>query len=178
LEEEMTPPNIYSVIGRNMILDIFSIPRVIDKIKQDVEKGYAENVNWKTIKDWNVWLAAIVDQCDDFRSEVAEEVEDALTPGLVYDIYFLKGEPKVVQQSYVVLDIVIEEDEENEEESVSESVHGDVIYWFDERTGDLRKIEVREDLTGEQWEIWPDMEDFTAEQIYVDRDMADAEGIG
>lgn len=174
----MTPPNIYSIIGRNMVLDIFAIPRVIPKIQQDISKGYVENVHWGTIKDWNVWFAALVDECDEFRKNAAEEVENAITTGVVYDIYFMKGEPRLVQHSHILLDIVIEEDDENEEESVTEQASGAVVYWFNKQTGDLRKIEVQEDLTGEQWEIWPDLEDFTMEQIYVDRDMADAEGIG
>lgn len=172
-------PNIYSIIGRNMILDVFSIPQVIPRIQQDLKNGYIKNAHWKIVKDWNVWLAALIDECNEFRKNKAQETEDAITTGFVYDVFFAEGEPKLVHYSHILLDITVEGDdeEENDEEVISDQVNGAVVYWFNKQTGDLRKIEVEEDLTGEQWEIWPDIEDFTSEMIYVDREIAEAEGL-
>lgn len=173
----MNKPNIYRILAKNMIQEAFEAERVLPHLEKDINKTYARGLSWSSIKDWNIWFAELVDSCIKFRQENCEEVNGSIITKNLYNIFYDQLRPHVVIKNFVMLDITVEEDDENEEETVNDQVNGETIYWFNYKTGDLQKIEITESLTGETWEIWPDMEDFTSEMLFIDRDQAEAEGI-
>lgn len=159
--------NIYNIIGRNMVQVVFELPSIIDSIKHDIEKGYARNIHWGVIKNQNIWFAALIDECNDFRKDNYKKLEKYIKTGYSYDIYFLKGEPRLIQYSHLTLNAVIE----NNNPTLAQ-VPGSIIYWFSKKDGSLRKVEVYENISGESWELWPNFEDFTADHIRISRDSS------
>jgi|SRR6056297_1635494 len=169
--------NIYKILAKEMIREAFEADRTIPNLEKDVSRTTATMLDWKAVKGWKTWFASLYDQCENFREEKTEDVDHAITSRNYFDVFYGELKPHLVSFVYVELEIAIEEDEENEEEVVTEQVKGEITYWFNS-AGWLDKIEIEEQLTGERWELWPELEDFTTEIIFIDRTTAEVEDIG
>lgn len=169
--------NIFDILNKEMIIGAFSgYSGILDLLERDLKRDHMKT-NWNIIKDNNIWFAELVQRCENFLRENCSEVYNNLLPQHVYNISYSKIKPEVDLNYFLQLDISIE-DEKGEEEVISEQVNGKVVFHFGTNDGDLIHITAHEELTGEEWELWPDLEDFTDEIIYIDKDQADAEGIG
>jgi len=169
--------NIFDILYKEMIFAAFDgNERIRKALEKDVNKDTEEDIHWAVIKDSNIWFAELAQQCDNFLRNNFESYPH-LHPIFVYSFYYSKEDPRVEIQYFLQIDISIE-DENGDEEIVNEQANGIATFYFKPIIGDLVKIIIEEHLTGEEWELWPDTEDFTTDMIYLDKDQADAEGIG
>lgn len=175
--------NFYHTVYFYMFESLFSGNSGIQqRILADARVRLLSAFSWKDIKDQRPWYAAVVDSCRKFRESLNDDLsfQEEIKSRFIYRIEY-KVKPQVIEYGYAQLDFYIEgssgDDEEGElVEIVSDVVEATIAYDFT-RQGELQKITLEESITGEEFELWPDAEDFTAEYIIVDYEQAKAEGL-
>ena len=173
----MKPPNFYEIVYEWMIISAFKDSALLKYLKEDVDRSDDIQVSrsWGNLKQSYLWYAKIVADVEYFLDENFDEA--GLGLGNTYEIFphLKSSKPPRYRQDCRADFMLIIEFEDGEDEVKYTSVDSLLEVEFSPN-GNLKSIELEEELTGSRFQIWPELEYSADEPIYIDEKLAAAEG--